>query len=93
MKEGDLLDQLVDLARKLDFDVRSDKGSFRDGSCRATDRRLIILNRSTTATKKIEVISRALSEQSLDGFFILPAVREAIEQAKQITSETLIREA
>jgi hypothetical protein len=82
LKEGDLLDQLIDLARKLDFEVRTDKGSFRDGSCKLTERRVIVLNRSSVVQRKIEVISRALSEQSLDGFFILPAVREIIEQAK-----------
>ncbi|MCX6640800.1 MAG: hypothetical protein NTW14_10010 [bacterium] len=82
MKEGDLLDHLTDLARKLNFEVRTDRGSFRDGICRLTEKNVIVLNRTSAMSRKIEVLSRALSDQPLDGVFLLPAVREVIEEAK-----------
>lgn len=87
MKEEDLLEQLVELARSLDFDVRFDSGTFRDGSCRVDDRKIIVLNRRSPVSKKVSAISKALSGQPLDGIFVLPAVREAIERAKMTNIE------
>ncbi len=90
MKEEDLLEQLIELARTLDFDVRFDRGSFRDGSCRVDDRKIIVLNRRSPVSKKVSAISKALSAQPLDGIFVLPAVREAIERAKLNITEPSI---
>lgn len=82
MKEEELLSILVDLARSLQFDVRFDRGSFRDGSCRTQNRKIIVLNRTSPATRKVAALCRVLGDQPLDGVFLLPAVREAIERAK-----------
>lgn len=81
MKEQELLGHLLDLARRLDFEVRTDQGPFRDGSCRLEERKVIVLNRNSPAHRRIAALSRALSECSLEGIFLLPAVREAIERA------------
>lgn len=90
MKEEDLLEQLVELARSLDFDVRFDRGSFRDGACRVDDRKIIVLNRRSPVSRKVSAIAKALSEQPLEGIFVLPAVREAIERAKMTETEPSI---
>lgn len=82
MKDEELLDVLVSLARRLEFDVRFDQGSFRDGSCRTEKGKIILLNRSSSAARKVAVLSVALKDQPLDGIFLLPAVREAIDNAK-----------
>ena len=87
MKEEDLLEQLIELARSLDFDVRFDQGSFRDGSCRLEDRRIIVLNRRSPVSRKVTAISKALCQQPLDGIFVLPAVRDAIEKEKNPNTE------
>jgi hypothetical protein len=88
VKEQELLGHLLDLARRLDYDVRTDQGPFRDGSCRLPsnadipeDRRIILLNRNSPAHRKITALALALSERSLEGVFLLPAVRDAIEKA------------
>jgi hypothetical protein len=103
VKEQELLGHLLDLARRLDFDVRTDQGPFRDGSCRLPssadipeDRRLILLNRNSPAHRKIAALALALSERSLEGVFLLPAVREAIEKAAGVpgvSSSTEINDA
>jgi hypothetical protein len=93
MKEQELLGHLLDLARRMDFEVRTDQGPFRDGSCRLAaadghapesgdtpDRRLILLNRNSPAHRKISALGRALSGISLEGVFLLPAVRDAIQR-------------
>ncbi len=82
MKDEQLLERLLDLARSLDFDVRTDRGSFRDGACRVEGRQIIILNRTSPPARKVAALCAALSEIPLEGVFLLPAVREAIEKAK-----------
>lgn len=86
MKDEQLLEHLVDLARSLDFDVRTDRGSFRDGTCRIDDKRIVILNRTSPITRKVATLAKALSELPLEGVFLLPAVREVIETAKHNTA-------
>ncbi len=80
MKEDKLLDLLIDLARSLDIEVRTERGAFRDGDCRVENRNLIVLNRTSPTARKVTALSRALSKHSLDGVFLLPAVRDAIER-------------
>jgi hypothetical protein len=88
VKEQELLGHLLDLARRLDYEVRTDQGPFRDGSCRLPsnsdipeERRIILLNRNSPAQRRITALALALSEHSLEGIFLLPAVRDAIEKA------------
>ena len=82
MKEDKLLDSLIEVARSLDFDVRFERGSFKDGDCRVEERNIIVLNRTSPTVRKVAALSRALSAQPLEGVFLLPAVREAIERAR-----------
>ena len=89
MNDDELLSNLVDLAKCLDYDVRFDRGTFRDGSCRVRDRRVIVLNRQSPATKKIDVLCLALVDQSLEGVFLLPVVREAIEKHRVDTKSAI----
>jgi hypothetical protein len=76
-----LLDYLVELARNFDFDVRFERGSFKDGACRVEDRNIIVLNRTSPTLRKVTALSKALSSLPLDGVFIIPAARDAIERA------------
>lgn|GEM_PF-438825 len=95
MKDQELLGHLADLARRLGFDVRTDQGPFRDGSCRLlTDetveakRRIIVLNRASPTYKKIAALTRVLSECPLDDIYLLPAVRNAIEKYRSQPERT-----
>jgi len=72
----------MDLARRLGFDVRTDQGPFHDGNCRLEDRNIIVLNRASPLHRRVAALSLALSECSLDGLFLLPALRSAIEKAR-----------
>ena len=86
MREEELLEHLVDLARRLEFEVRFERGSFRDGSCRLQEKRVIVLNRASPLNRKITAISSALKDQPLEGIFLLPAVREAISSVPESES-------
>lgn len=89
MKEVEILDHLVDLAKRLDFDVRFDRGSFKDGACRVHSQNLIILNRASPMAKQVAALGRALAEKPLDGIFLLPAIRDVIERARKTPEEEL----
>jgi hypothetical protein len=89
MKEPELLNHLIDLARRLGYEVRTEPGPFRDGFCRwreeqtaASDRQLIVLNRASQPHNKIAALTRVLGQCRLDDVFLLPAVRHAIESAQ-----------
>jgi hypothetical protein len=86
VRQEELLDHLVELARRLEFEVRFERGSFRDGSCRLQDKRVIVLNRTSPVSRKVTAVSNALKEQPLEGIFLLPAVREAIDNALESES-------
>ena len=88
MKDQELLGCLLDLARRLDFEVRTDQGPFRDGDCRLHDRRVVILNRNSPPHRKIAALGRALSDCSLDDVFLLPAIRDVIEVARRRPSDS-----
>ncbi len=92
MQDQELLGHLVDLARRLDFEVRFDQGPFRDGHFHLPpdqnspqDRRIIVLNRNSPAQRKVTALGRALKNCSLEDVFLLPAVRESIENAGNLT--------
>jgi len=82
VKDQELYNHLADLARRLGFEVRTDQGPFRDGACRVEERRVIILNRASPVQRKVAALGRALSACPLEGIFLLPAVREVIERAR-----------
>lgn len=46
MKAEKLLEELMALAKSLDYNVRRESGTFRGGACVVHEQRLIILNRS-----------------------------------------------
>lgn len=81
MKDQELLDHLVDVARRLGYEVRFDQGPFRDGNCRLEGRNIIVLNRASPLHRKVTALGQALSTCALDDVFLLPAVREAIEKS------------
>jgi hypothetical protein len=87
LKEEQLLEHLVELARSLDFDVRMERGSFRDGGCRIEDRKIIVLNRASPAIRKVIALAEVLSDQPLGDIFLLPAVRETIESVRKTTDQ------
>ena len=86
MRQEELLDHLVDLARRLEFEVRFERGSFRDGSCRLQEKKVIVLNRTSTMSRKIAAVTNALKDQPLEGIFLLPVVREAIDSVLESES-------
>jgi hypothetical protein len=79
MTYEELFEELKIIALQLSIPVRFETGDFEGGVCVVNDERVIIMNKKATLPKKISTMSAALEQCGLDGIFIKPAVREAIE--------------
>lgn len=82
MKPDALLRELDALARRLGYAVRIERGRFRGGRCRVDDQKLVVLNRMHTPETNAAVLARALAREPLDDVFLAPAVRKALDAAR-----------
>lgn len=83
MTESDLLTELREVANRLGIGIQDQAGRFSGGICVLKGRRVLLLNPALTANKAIEVLCRELASQDLSRIFILPAVRDLIENGRK----------
>jgi len=76
-----MLERLEELARQLGLRVRSERGDFRSGWCRAHGEEMIILNRRLSDGERAAALARLLGEHDLEGVYLLPDVRRALDEA------------
>ncbi len=81
MKSDDLIAHLEKVVAQLGIELRYEKGDFRGGICRIGERRIFILNQTLPPAQKIAVLAGELAGLDLSGIYIMPAVRQIIEQA------------
>lgn len=80
--DEELLEGIESLARNLSLAIRYEKGSFHGGLCRVEDQQAFIINKDLSTSEKIKVFARELADMDLEGIYILPAIRERIEDEK-----------
>lgn len=80
MQQERILSQLLALAEQLGLEVREEKGDFNGGWCTLDGVKLIFLNRGHSTAGKVAVLAEALAYQSLEGVYVLPAVRDLLEE-------------
>ena len=78
MEPQQLLDELENVATRLDIAVRYEEGDFNGGLCRVKSDNLIIINKNHSIDKKITTLARELSAMDLSTIYILPRLRERI---------------
>ena len=83
MKEAELLEQLEEIIGQLGIELVWDDGEFRGGICKVEGRQLFLMNRGLLSSQKVEILCRELSSLDLSQLFILPRVRQRIEQARR----------
>jgi hypoxanthine phosphoribosyltransferase len=79
-----LLDELLELARSLGIDVRHVESCQERGGAlvRLKGREVLFLDDSADSSERIEAVAGALAGRAeLEGRFLMPEVRTAIEQA------------
>jgi len=87
MQSAELLSRLEGLAEQLKIPVRyaalsTEEFSGRGGLCVLRGERRIIIERTLGCREKARLLATGLAQFDLEGVFVLPAVREAIEAAK-----------
>ncbi len=82
MKADKLLEELMNLAKSLDYTVRRETGTFRGGACVVHDQRIIMINRSMPLEAAAVILARALCRLVPEDTFLKPAVRDIIERER-----------
>jgi len=84
MNEIALLEHLEELLTRLGVELRYDTlGQLgirtEGGYCKVAGKPLILVNRRESRRRKIQILAKALNRLDLEGIFIPPGVRRAIE--------------
>ncbi len=62
-------------------DLDDEEVRIRGGHCRLHEKRLILIDPRSGEIERLKILIRALREAALDGLYILPAIRDLIEEA------------
>lgn len=84
MNDEVLLEQLVELAGKLEISVREENMNTEElsgtgGLCRVEGKYILILNSRSTVKEKNQVMIRALRRFDVSGIYLKPVIRELLE--------------
>jgi len=84
MNEEVLLNQLEELAEKLEILVRDEninieESSSTGGICRIEGKYVVILHSKATVKEKIQVMIKALHQFDLSDIYMKPVIRELLE--------------
>ena len=82
MKTGLLLQEMEQLADRLGWEVRYEKGDFQSGFCIIDDQRLIIIHKKSSPTDRLRHIAGVLAREDLDGMYLLPQVRKIVDSIR-----------
>lgn len=75
-----MLAELEEVADRLGFKVRYEKGNFEGGYCILKESRLLVVNSRNEIERRIIIVSKSLKEIGIDGIFVKPNVRDIIEK-------------
>lgn len=84
MNDEVLLEQLVELAGKLEISVREENMNTEElsgtgGLCRVEGKYILILNSRSPVKEKNQVMIRALRRFDVSGIYLKPVIRELLE--------------
>ena len=87
MKSEQLYNSLKELAEKIGITVSEQSfkntGIFvRSGLCRVKEQQMFIMSKHESIRSKVEILAECLATFPLDDVFVVPAVREVLDQYK-----------
>lgn len=80
MKEEEILSGLESLIATLGVQLRYEKGDFSGGLCILKDKRMLIINSALAPPQRIKVLASELSQMNLENVFMVPALRQVIDE-------------
>ena len=83
MRTLELLDYLVDLARRLGYEIREEwLDGMGGGACEVKGKRIMFVDQSLPPSERVEQLAHALrGHVDLDRIYVLPEARELLESA------------
>jgi hypothetical protein len=90
-----MLAELEDVAIRLGYKIRYEKGNFAGGYCILKDSSLLVVNSRNEIERRIVIVAKCLKEIGIDDVFVKPNVRELIEKesASKVASDEVTEEA
>lgn len=79
MRKQDILQELEDVAKKLGYRIRYEKGNFVGGDCRVREEKVLVINKFLPIEGRISTIARALARIGVGNVFITPQARKLID--------------
>lgn len=79
-------EELNQVLEKLGYEVIYDRGNFKEGMCRVKSDRKIVINKLTPLDLQIDFVTNLLSETDISNIYLLPEIREMIENRHNISS-------
>jgi hypothetical protein len=79
MKISLLLQELEELAERLGWEIRYEKGDFQSDSCQKDNQHLIIIQKGAPESERATHLARILGQEDLNGVFLLPRVRDFLD--------------
>ncbi len=83
------LAELNELAQKLGYELRFEKGNFKGGYCLLKESKLLVVNSRNDHERRVTIISKSLKEIGIDDVYVKPGLREIIEREnkRKLSSE------
>lgn len=75
-----MLAELEDVAARLGFTIRYEKGNFAGGYCVLKESKLLVVNSRNEIERRIIIVAKCLKEIGIDDVFVKPNVREVIDK-------------
>ena len=87
MKPNQLMEHFEILAEKLGLRIIQGKGDFNGGRCIIRQDKVIVLNKMKPIEQRLHILAQEFSIMNLEGIFVVPVLREYINQHSLIIPE------
>ena len=84
MKNNKLLEEFHFLAEKLEIKIMKGKGDFSGGECTVNNENVIVINNNKPIEQRLNTLADSFKEYNLDGLYIIPALREYIDNSDRL---------
>ena len=87
MKPNQLMEHFETLAEKLGLRIIQGKGDFNGGRCIIRQDKVVVLNKMKPIEQRLRILAQEFSIMNLEGIFVVPVLREYINQHSLIIPE------
>ena len=82
MKKEKLYNEFEQLIKRLGLRILKGKGDFSGGACIVNNKKVIVVNKMKPLEQRMKILALGVIDYNLDEIYIVPALREYIENFK-----------